>query len=194
MRTKSTASIYELFKTLTDGEEFDSNDAALQVMQVGYDTLLAQREWWFLEKSDELQLSDLSLPEDFWRVKKVWYRDSAGNVSEVPLVRGEKRDRFNSDYDYYIDELEGKLVLINEITTGSLIIDYTHKPAELEEISDEEEPVMPEEYRPLIAFYMKQQYKSADENPDFYKETGVDFNSLEQRMIDEDARHQEIYG
>jgi len=194
MRTKTTASIYELFKTLTDGEEFDSNDAALQVMQTGYDFLLSQRDWWFLERTVELSLDDLTLPDDFWKVKRVWYKDSAGNVSTEPLVKAEVLKRFDTNYDYYICAVDNKLCLINPITSGSLILDYTHRPDELKELDDNTEPEMPEEYRPLLAFYMKQQYKSADENPDFYKETGIDFNSLEQRMIDEDARHQEIYG
>lgn len=182
----TTNQIYDLFGDLSDGEEFNSDDAALRVMQAGYDDLLSQRDWYFLDKSVELTLDDLSLPDDFDNVLRVWYKDSAGNVSERPLIRTSFANRYDTSADYYVDEVTKKIVLINSFSSGSLVVDYKHKPAELT-LDDTCEPIFSSTFHPLLAVYMKKQFKSADENYDFYKETGIDFASLEQRMIDDDA-------
>lgn len=182
----TTNEIYSLFQDITDEEEFNSDDAALRVMQAGYDDLLSQRDWYFLTKSEELPLSDLSLPDDFDNVLRVWYKDATGSVSETPLIRTSFSNRYDTSADYYVDEVTKEIVLINDLTIGSLVVDYKHKPAALT-LDDTCEPIFSSTYHPLLAVYMKKQFKSADENYDFYKETGIDFVSLEQRMIDDDA-------
>ena len=183
----TTNQIYDLFGDLSDGEEFNSEDAALRVMQAGYDDLLSQRDWYFLDKSVELSLDDLDLPDDFDNVLRVWYKDTSGNVSERPLIKTSFANRYDQTADYYVDDVLKKIVLINDITIGSLIVDYKHKPAALT-LDDSCEPVFSSTFHPLLAVYMKKQFKSADENYDFYKETGIDFADLEQRMIDDDAK------
>ena len=183
----TTNQIYDLFGDLSDGEEFNSEDAALRVMQAGYDDLLSQRDWYFLDKSVELSLVDLDLPEDFDHILRVWYKDTAGNVSTSPLIRTSFSNRYDSSADYYVDEVTKRIVLINDIKIGSLIVDYKHKPAALT-LDDSCKPVFPSTFHSLLAVYMKKQFKSADENYDFYKETGIDFADLEQRMIDDDAK------
>jgi len=201
----TTDAIYSLFQTITDGEEFDSDDAAISIMQVAYDDLLSQRDWYFLNKTVAVLSTSLTLPTDCAKVLRLWLVDSAGNVSSEPLQRTTFEKRYENVGDYYINEVSKTIVFLESFTNCSFILDYKYRPNRLgfNTIAYSAGPpiveaidsvtVIPSEFVAVLAFYMKKQYKSADENYDFYKETGIDFLALEQKMIDDDASRKNLY-
>lgn len=195
---QDTNDIYDMAQDLLDGDEFQSDEAALRAMNLAYFKILAERDWYFLEKSYAMSLSDLSLAliTDMMEVLRVWYVDANGKVSHQ-LMRAPYSDRFNTEYDYYIDTNTNMLVLINTLNTGSLLIDYKYSPLALafEDVTDVSTvtPVIPRTYRGLLAYALVKAFKKGDEADEMYKENLVDEELLYNAMIDDDNKHKEFY-
>ncbi len=198
-QVQTTSDIYDLVQDLLDGDEFQSDEAALRSMNAKYDKLLSERDWYFLNDEYEMQLTNLLFSQitDLDRVLRIWYKDAAGSVSEAPLREAPFIDRFNKEYDYYIDEKNKKVVLINEITTGSLLVDYKYKPLPLAFTSvddvETDTPVIPVPFRPIIALAMVHDFKKADEAQEMFREHGFDEEALQNAMIDDHNAHVKYY-
>ena len=190
--------ILDLFSDLVDGDEFQSEDAALRSMNSKYFTLLSERDWYFLDKSVVFALTNLLLSQitDLDKVLRIWYVSTNGVVSQEPLREAPYSDRFNTDYDYYIDQSTQSIVLINTIANGTLRVDYKYRPNPLAlEVTTGHDLtcVIPITFRPLLALAMVHDFKKADEAIEMFKEHGYDEDALHNAMIDDDSNHKQFY-
>jgi len=196
----TTNDIYDLVQDLLDGDEFQSDDAAQRSMNLHYRKILADRDWYFLIRTTTMQLDSLI----YANLLNVYHIDSSGSVNPNPLRKAPYSDRFNTEYDYYINEATGEIILINELT-GSLLVDYKFKPNDLgftavpyaegppvvQGVDDV--PVIPVTFRPLLALAMVHDFKKADEAQEMFRENGLDEEALFNAMIDDDNDHKEFY-
>lgn len=162
--------IYNLFKQELDGEEFDSDDDALRVMNIVYRKILADRDWHILKKYATLTTPTLSLAgiTDLDKVLKVWAVGDGGSTDRTPLKKARFDQRFDESFDYWINYPSNALALIgdnNSYAGKDKVVDYKYKPADL---AMDTEPIFPVVGQPAIAYEMILVYKEKDENPDFY--------------------------
>lgn len=174
------ADIYALFKVHLDGEEFNSDTDALLAMNTAYRKILSERDWEFLKKSSAQPrgFSTLSTITDLSYVRGVWAVIGTQKNAKMPLSKTTYDNRFDENYDYYIDYASGTFNYIasSEPSTWlSYIIDYKYKPADLTMTTS---PVWPEEYHALLAYEMIKAYKEADATFDFYKETSGRYEDM----------------
>lgn len=202
----TTNDIYDLVQDLLDGDEFQSDDAAQRSMNTNYRKILADRDWYFLIRTTTMQLDSLiysALP-NFDKVLNVYHVDTAGTVNPTPLRKAMYSDRFNTEYDYYISEATGEIILINELT-GSLLVDYKFRPNDLGFTAVpysegppvvngiDDTPIIPVTFRPLLALGMVHDFKKSDEAEEMFRAHGLDEESLFNAMIDDDNDHKEFY-
>ena len=195
----TTTDIYDLVQDLLDGDEFQSDEAALRAMNQKYMVILSERDWYFLDSTFSMALSNLNLSQitDLDHVTRIYYVNANGSVDPFPLKKAPYSDRFNSDYDYWIDEKNKKIVMIVTPSNGSLQVDYSIKPLPLDftpvlNVSTDT-PLIPQAFRGLLAAAMVRAFKKADEAMEMLKENGIDEEDLTNAMIDDDNSHKEFY-
>lgn len=175
--------IYNIFKIEMDGEEFASDEDAMASINVEYRTLLFERDWKILNKSQTAPLGttiDLSLILDLDNVLRVWAVDTSGEKTE--LTKTSFEDRFNEEKDYYVDYATNKIVFINSIPTNyaSYIVDYKYAPAD---ITTTTSPVFPPAAHGLLAYLLAQTYLRADQTQDFYNEFGNKYENIKANLV-----------
>lgn len=161
---KKAQDIYDLFSLELDGETFDSDQDALIEMNVAYRALIGERDWKILQKSYALPAGTTSLSgiTDLDHVLRIW-----DNGYELKKATFEQR--FDSDYDYWIDHANNQIVFINDgYSSQDLTIDYVYKPADLEEMEDL--IVLHDLAYPIISYDMILSFKEKDTDPDFYSQ------------------------
>lgn len=155
--------IYNIFKLEMDGEEFDSDDDAILAANIAMRDILDNRDWKMLIKSATLPVGTLSLASltDLDKVINVW---ASGDIE--PLRRANYEQRFDTDFDYYIDLATNAIVLINTwYNTSALIVDYKYKPVD---ITSTNTPISETRLIPIIAYQMCLDYYDKDQDLSVY--------------------------
>lgn len=178
--------INDLFMDKVDGDEFSSEEAALRSMNEKYRKLLSKKDWKFLNKTANLAAGVTSLAgiTDLDKVLTVWAKVGPASTDVDKLEKSDWDDRFNTDKDYYIDIVNITVNFIgdnNSYAQYPLIIDYKCKPADL---TMETAPVFYSDFHSILAYAMAKDFKTADENSDFYNEMSAKEEELENGMVD----------
>ncbi|MDQ5987384.1 MAG: hypothetical protein CSYNP_03124 [Syntrophus sp. SKADARSKE-3] len=176
--------INDLFMDKVDGDEFSSEEAALRSMNEKYRKLLGKKDWKFLKKTVTLPAGTTSLAgiTDLDKVLKVRVQTGQASTDVIELEKAEWEDRFNTDKDYYIDIVNNTVNFIgdgNSYAQYPLIIDYKYKPVDL---IMETAPVFNSDFHPILAYAMAKDFKTADENTDFYNEMSAKEEEIEEDM------------
>ena len=173
--------IYALFKVEMDGEEFDSDDDALLAANTAMRTILADRDWIFLEKSYTLPTGTFSLASltDLDKLIRVWY-------DEEELVKAEYKDRFNTEKDYYFDTATSLIVPINEgLDTSEMIADYKFIPTAITATTDTNlSAKVISLINPLIAYLMGMSYYRKDQDLTIYNQLQEKYEQGFNKLID----------
>jgi len=178
----TTQQIYDIFIRELDGEEFSSDDDALASANLAYRTILANRDWEFLNKNATLTAGTTSLAgiTDLDRPLRVWAE--VGATTKTLLNKAQYDERFDTQKDYYFDFANNTVNLINdEYATNSLIVDYKYRPTALTLTTS---PVFPEEYQPIIAYRMILDFKESDQDFEGYNEVTAKYNKLLGLLVD----------
>lgn len=169
--------IYDLFKVEMDGEEFDSDDDALLAAKNALKRIFAKRDWKKLKKTQTLAVGsfDLSAITDLDHVLKIWYNG-------YELKRADYDNRYDTEYDYYIDEANNLIVPINGgLDLQALIVDYKSKPADL---TDSNTPVVWPEVYPAVVFDMGMTYYRKDQDLSVYNQMQERYEEEMNLLID----------
>jgi len=164
---KKAQDILDLFSQDLDGESFDSDADALREINISYRNLLGERDWHILKKSYTLPAGTtlLSAITDLDKVLKVWE-----NGNELKKTNFD--NRFDTNYDYWIDHANGTINFINyTVWATDLIIDYKYAPDDLANMEDE--IVFPDVAYPIISYDMILAFKEKDTDPDFYDKVEI---------------------
>lgn len=157
--------IYNLFRSETDGEEFDSDDEALIQGNVAYRTILAERPWKFLKMFYETTVSGSSISLsviadlDNNRVLAICCNDYI-------LKKATFEQRKDRSYDYWVDYANGEIKFINDFEGQEIEIEYIYKPSD---ITMESGTVLGPTHNPIIAYRMILDFKEKDSDPTFYQ-------------------------
>ncbi len=119
--------IYEQFQIEVDGEQFDSDDDALVAANKAMRAILKERDWKFLQTTTTFSAGDLSFLEidNFDAIIRIWYDSSELNKAEFDR-------RFDTEYDYWIDNFAKEVMLIGTFYEDKdLIVDYKYIPDEM---------------------------------------------------------------
>jgi hypothetical protein len=173
-----TEEIYNLAKRRLDGEEFDSDDDALDELNVLYREELSDRDWKFLIKTATLPAgtTDLTTITDLKRVLRVFSSDG------TELSKTSIDDRFNTEKDYYIDYANNELALINtDYSTEALTVDYIYSP---DDLALDTEPVFPSDYHALLGYRLVIEYKDKDQDFEGYSQAERKYNNLKGLLIE----------
>ena len=178
--------IYDLFKTMTDGEEFASDTDAVAVLNMADAAIRGERNWERLKKTAALALgsSSLSAITDFDRPLKLWAVVGTKVADKVELKQAPYDDRFNTDYDWYYDAAANTINFIKDVIPSnwlSYLLDYKYIPAALDLAAT---PWMHPDYHALYAYEMVRVFKRADADFDFYKGYGTEYEIVHAQAID----------
>jgi len=162
---KKAQDIYDLFSLELDGETFDSETDALIEINVSYRDLINERDWNILKKSYTLPAgtTSLSVIADLDKVLAVWY-------DGYELKKANFNQRFDTDFDYWIDYANNTINFINEgqFDNVDITVDYKYSPDDFEDLEDE--IVFPDIAYPVISYDIILSYKEKDTDPDFYSQ------------------------
>lgn len=178
--------IYDLFKIMTDGEEFASDTDAASVLNVADAAIRGERNWEKLKKTTALPLgsSSLSAVTDLDRPLKLW-AVVGSNVADKQLLKQATFDeRFNTEYDWYYDAAANSINFIKDTiptTWQSYLLDYKYLPAALTLATT---PWLHPDYHALYAYEMVRVFKRADADFDFYKDYGSEYEIIHGLAID----------
>lgn len=173
--------IYAIFQLETDGEEFDTEEDALTAANVAFREVLAERDWKFLDKSYTMPTGSLSLAgiTDLDKVLDVWY-------DRVLLTKADRKERFDSDKDYYVDYANLLIVPVSSgsLVTSEMIIDYKMKPVD---ITSSNTPIAKEALHAIIARKMIMTYYRKDQDLTVYREASIKYEEGLDLLITEDG-------
>jgi hypothetical protein len=170
--------IYSIFKLELDGEEFDTDDDAVLACNIAFREVLDDRDWKFLIKTVTLTAGTLSLASilDLDKVTNVYVADSI-----EPLKKATYENRFDTDYDYYIDLANNSIGLINsEYNNSDLIIDYKYYPADFTLVNT---LTLNERLKPCIAYKMCLTYYRKDQDLSTYEKLENHYDSSMNQLI-----------
>ena len=175
--------IYNTFKRELDGEEFASDEDALDAMNIAYRAILAERVWEFLKKSYTLPAGtyDLSAITDFDVVLAVWEIYGSNPTDKEKLEKASFDNRYSEGYDYWIDLINRTIEMLNQSVINSLLVDYKYRP---EDLTMETSPVFPSDYAPIIAYKMILDFKESDQDFDGYNEVSAKYARLKGLLVD----------
>ena len=171
--------IYNIFKLELDGEEFDTDDDALIAANLALDEILADREWKFLTTSTTFVAGNLTYGDrdNFDKILRIWY-------DSVELKRAAQDERFDTCYDYYVDNVTKEVTLITDFYEDKdLIVDYKHKP---DPIELENTPIDVKLLNALIAYKMGLSYFRKDQDTTIYGILENKRDITERKLIDYD--------
>lgn len=155
--------IYNIFKLELDGEEFDTDDDALLAANVEFRNVLDDRDWKFLMKTTTLTAGTLSLASitDLDKVTNIYVANR-----DEPLYKASFDQRFDPNYDYYIDVVNNSIVLIeNTYLSTPLVVEYKYAPVDL---TDSNTPINQRRLIPIIAYRMGLTYYRKDQDTSIY--------------------------
>lgn len=160
------AELKQFTEDVLDGLTID-DEFYYQLLNVAKTKLESQRMWQYLKKSTNPGAAsstavDLSALGDFAEDYKVMVGTSH-EFSPVPFE--EKYTYANSSGRYYIDWANEQLYLLGTVPSGQLYIFYKRFTPE---ISSGTEPVFPERFHPILAYYVAAYYQSGVDSDDVF--------------------------
>lgn len=173
--------IYNLFKSETDGEEFDSDDDAIMQGNIAYAFLRSMRNWKILKKAVTISITSTtylltSITDlDNYRVVSLWDGD-------YELKKATLEQRKDSNYDYWIDFDNNSIKFINSFTGKSLELVYIYKPDDME--VDGNGTVFGPTFNPIISYKMILDFKEKDADPTFYQSIEKKYQTALNLLID----------
>jgi len=171
--------IYNIFKLELDGEEFDTDDDALLAANLAMTEIFKDRDWRFLTTSTTFAAGTLAFGtiDNFGKIIRIWY-------DSVELRRAQQDERFDTSFDYYIDNVSKEIVLITDFYEDkALIVDHLWVP---DPIELENTPITEPLLNALIAYKMGLNYFRKDQDTTIYGILETKRDITARKLIDYD--------
>lgn len=175
--------IYNLFKTMTDDEEFASDSDFIASMNLADRTLRGERHWEALKKTANIATTDLVLStsiSDFDMPLKVWAVVGSLIRDKYPISKVAWGSRYDDNGDYTYNSASQTLEILHDTMPTnwqSFQVDYKYRPEAFAELT--ESPTwLPEEYHAIYAYELVRIFKRADADFDFYSEYGTEYEYI----------------
>lgn len=180
--------IYDLFKTMTDAEEFASDTDFIAAMNLADATLRGERNWEALKKTvnKPVTITDLGAGiTDMADLLRIWAVTGTNKRDKYVLTKAPWDKRYDEAGDYSYNVATKTIEVIHETTPTNWLtyqIDYKYRPAAFAALT--ETPTwLDSDYHGIYAYELVRIFKRADADFDFYKEYGSEYDYMKSLIL-----------